>query len=505
MLLFMRSRAVGILGRTLLVVLLPAFLSAQALPNADADSLVAARRLLRQGDFRGSAAAFQKMIDREPSPEAYAGLVQSLLKLDDVKAAEERSRQAVSAFAGAPAAHAARGDVLFRRGLIPDASEEYKLALNLDANCARALLGQGKIEEARALRGRARSDVAKAHELDSDDGDALYEWAIRQSYPDNVAGLERHMAEFHSDPDFERHEREYLELLKALAGRKVWILNPEVHQAEIRMEPLMLGPGLERRGFGVRVNFNDRASAMLLLDTGASGVTITRKFAEKIGARKLSDQVLQGIGRGGAPGYQAWVDKVAVGDLQFHDCFVHVVPQMVVDVDGLIGTDVFVQFLVTLDFPARKVGLSSLLPAATAETHDSPAEAFSQAYGFGHMLLVPAKASDKASGLFVLDSGSNVSTISNELGQQLNQMRPLNIRASGVGGGANSAFIADGVKLQFAGARRGDQRLITVDLHTISKSLGTELSGQIGFATLENFKLTINYRDGLVKLDEKSH
>jgi tetratricopeptide (TPR) repeat protein len=499
----MRSLAVGIFGPILLAVLLPACLSTQAPPNAAAEPLIAARRLLRDGEFHNSAAAFQKIIDAQPSPEAYAGLVQSLLKLDEVKAADERSRQAVSGFADAPAAHAARGDVLFRRGLIPDAGEEYKIALKLDVNCARALLGQGKIEEARSLRRQARNDVARAHALDPEDGDALYEWAIRQPYPDNVAGLEKHLAEFHSDPDFEKHEREYVELLKALAGRRVWILDPDVEQAEIKMEPLMLGPGLERRGFAVRVTFNNRASAMLLLDTGASGVTITRKFAEKIGTRKLSDQMLQGIGKGGSPGYQAWVDKVVVGDLQFHDCFVHVVPQLAVDVDGLVGTDIFEKFMVALDFPARKLHLGLL--HATVDSESAPLESFSPAYSFGHILLVPAKASEKASGLFVLDSGSNVSTISNELGLGLSQMRPLNVHSSGVGGGANSAFIADGVKLQFAGTRRNDQRLITIDLHTVSKNLGTELSGQIGFATLENSKLTIDYRDGLVKIEERRH
>ena len=500
----MRSASVGISSLFLVTLLLPAMGAAQSALNAPEDPLIAARSLLRQGDFRGSVAAFQKIIDGRPSPQAYVGLVQSLLKLDDVKTAEERSREAVGAFAGSASAHAARGDVLFRRGLIPEAQDEYKAALNLDPNCARAWLGMGKIEEARARRSLAKEDVLKARELDPDDGDALYEWAVRQAYPISVEALDKHLSEFHSDPEFEKHEREYLELLKALAGRKVWILDRDVAQAEIKMEPLLFGSAFELRGYGVRVKFNDRASALLLLDTGASGVTITRKFAEKIGARKLSDQVLQGIGKGGASGYQALVDKTSVGDIQFHDCLIHVVPQTIAQVDGLMGTDIFSQFLVTVDFPMRKLRLSRSFPAATSEDSGSSAETFSPAYGFGHLLLLPTKASDKAAGLFVLDSGSNVSSISNELSLSMKQMRPLNVQAFGVGGAANSAFIADDVMLQFAGMRRHGERLITVDLHSISKNMGTEASGQIGFATLEKLRLTIDYRDGLVKFEEKS-
>src|SRR5262249_1891242 len=159
-------------------------------------------------------------------------------------------------------------------------------------------------------------------------------------------GLEKHLAEFRNDAETEGHERDYLELLKALAGREVWILRPEVARAEQKLEPMFIGPGLPIRGYGLRVSFNGGASALLLLDTGASGVTITRKFGEKIGGRKLADQALEGVGKGSAThGYSAWVDKVTIGNLEFHDCFVHVVPQTVADADGLVGTDVFEKFL----------------------------------------------------------------------------------------------------------------------------------------------------------------
>lgn len=497
----MRSLVVGLYSRIVLAVFLSSCVCASLLQPA-VDDLAAARQLFRQGDFHKAAAAFEKIIAHEPSPQAYFGLVESLLKLDDVKSADEGSQRALTAYPKVAYVHAARGDVLFRRGMFPEAGDEYKAALALDPDCARALLGQGKIEEARSRRRAARQHVESAHNLDPEDGDALYEWSIRQQYPDNVAGLEHHLAEFRSDPDFERHEHEYLDLLKALAGRKVWILDPEVKQAELKMEPVVsMGIAVERRGFGLRVGFNDRASTTLLLDTGASGVTITRRFAEKIGARKLSDQVLQGIGKGGTAGYQAWVDKITVGDLTFHNCFVHVVPQTVAEVDGLIGTDVFVQFLVAIDFPTHKLRLAAL-PEPRPDSQAAPDDP-SPAYGFGHILLLPTSAGEKASGLFVLDTGSNINSISNERSSLLSQMRRLDVRSYGVGGGTNSAFTADGVALQFANVRRRDQSLHSMDMHSLSKNLGTEVSGLIGFAALEDVKVLINYRDGWVKIEEK--
>jgi hypothetical protein len=67
----------------------------------------------------------------------------------------------------------------------------------------------------------------------------------------------------------------------------------------------------------------------------------------------------------------------------------------------------------------------------------------------------------------------------------------------------NSAFIADDATLRFAKMNRAGERISTVDLHTVSKSLGVEISGQIGFSALANMKLTIDYRDGLVGFVEK--
>src|SRR5262249_51609963 len=146
-----------------------------------------ARARFRSADFRGAAAEFQRAIDAHPSPEAYAGLIQSQLKLDDVKAAEESTQKALGAFPGSAAAHAARGDVCFRRGLIPEAEEEYKAALKIDEKSARAWLGQGKVHAVMARRAKSNEAITRAHELDPDDGDAFYEWAIRRPYPDNVA------------------------------------------------------------------------------------------------------------------------------------------------------------------------------------------------------------------------------------------------------------------------------------------------------------------------------
>ncbi|HET9164514.1 MAG TPA: aspartyl protease family protein [Candidatus Angelobacter sp.] len=495
----MRSEVVSRFCCFLLIVVLMPLLWAQSAPATPDDAALAnAHSLFRQADFRGAAVAFRKIVEAKPSAEAYAGLVRSLLKADDVKAADESSQKALAAFPESAITHAERGDVYYRRGFIPQAEDEYRTALKLEDKCARAWLGQGKVDDVYTRHSKAKAAIAKAHELDPQDSDAFYEWAIRLGYPENVAALERHLAEFHNDPEAERHEREYKDFVKALAGRKTWIPARDVERAEIKMEPLTVGAHFVLRGYGLRARLNDRATVTLLVDTGSSGITITRKLAEKIGASKLSEQAIEGVGKSGAAvGYKAWVDKVVIGDLEFHDCFVQATPREIAEVDGIIGMDVFSQYLITLDMPARKVRLEPM-PARSNEGPPAQAEAFSRTFTLGHFLLLPTDVGKKATGLFVVDSGSNANTISPELARLMPEMRAFNSPMSGASGVVNSAFIADDATLRFAKVNRND-RISTLDLHSVSKDLGIEVSGQIGFSAMENMKLTIDYRDGLVQ------
>jgi tetratricopeptide (TPR) repeat protein len=497
----MRSVVVRTFCFSLLIMLAALSLAQTSLTTEDG-ALANARSLFRQADFRGAAAAFRKIVDAKPSAEAYAGLVRSLLKADDVKAADESSQKALTAFPDSAIIHAERGDVDYRRGLIPQAEDEYRTALKLDEKCARAWLGQGKVDAVSTRHSKAKTAIAKAHELDPQDSDAFYEWAIRLAYPENVAALERHLAEFHNDPETERHEREYKDFVKALAGRKTWIPAHDVERAEIKMEGLTVGARMVLRGYGIRVRLNDRATVKLLVDTGSSGITITRKLAEKIGASKLSEQAIEGVGKSGAAvGYKAWVDKVVIGDLEFHDCFVQATPREIAEVDGIIGMDVFSQYLITLDLPARKLRLEPI-PARSNEGPSAQVEAFTQTFALGHFLLLPTEVGKKATGLFVVDSGSNANTISPELARSIPEMRAFNSPMSGASGVVNSAFIADDATLRFAKVNRSD-RISTLDLHSVSKDLGIEISGQIGFSAMENMKLTIDYRDGLVQFTGK--
>ncbi|MGE5324704.1 MAG: aspartyl protease family protein [Actinomycetota bacterium] len=491
--------------RPIIFLVVSMFAAAQA-PHAAAPaptpppSLAAAQADFNRGDFHAAAADYQLVIEKAPLlAEAHAGLVHSFLKLDDVDAAQRASQEALQVLPHSPEVLAADGDVLFRRGLLADAKERYQAAVQLDAKCARAWFGMGRIQSAESHRSRSRDAFARAHELDPNDGDILYYWAVRLPFPQNVTELRRHMALYRNDEERERHEREYIDFLQALNGRKVWILTRQVPRTEIKLQPVISSVENGPRAYSLKVKLNDRASGTAMLDTGASGLTISKKLAKKAHAIRLSVHSLEGVGNSGpAKGYEAWVDKVTIGDLEFHDCHVHVSPRESPDYDGLIGTDVFEQYLVSIDFPSRQLRLEPM-PAGTPSGDDS----FSSFYRFGHIMLMPTSVGDIVHGLFVLDTGASTNSMSPGIARRVSTVRSSDIPVNGVSGRVSNVFTADQTVLQFSRFRQPHENMITFDLHGLSKDLGTEISGLIGFATLKKMTITIDYRDGMVGFDYK--
>ena len=88
-------------------------------------------------------------------------------------------------------------------------------------------------------------------------------------------------------PDDEEETKwmtEYLAFLKATADKPVHAcrLVSKVEQTETKLET-MYGPDIHRmRGIGLSVRLNDR-NVHLLLDTGAGGIMVNHRLAEKAG------------------------------------------------------------------------------------------------------------------------------------------------------------------------------------------------------------------------------
>lgn len=400
----------------------------------------------------------------------------------------------------------------------------------------------------------AYGELRAAHEIAPDDIEVQRAWLSMLPRKERLAALEAYLAGSHPDDEEEtKRMSEYLEFLKATIDKPVHAckLVSKVEQTETKLETMYAEDGRRMRGIGLSVKLNDR-NVHLLLDTGAGGIMVGRKVAEKTGLTRISAVRYGGIGdRGLQKGYTALAEHIRIGELEFQDCVIAVSDQRsLTDEDGLIGADVFGAYLIDLDLPGERLKLSplpkrpedSVAPKslnsegeeqANAERNEDNANEqapkdpktsppgsetprhlprdryvapemvnWTKAFRFGHAVLVPTSVNDSRPMLFGLDTGAFTNILSLRVGRKLGKVSSdYRDRVGGLNGEVSKVYNSDKATLTFGHFRQSNLGIITLDLSTASRHTGTEISGFLGFAMLKQLELKLDYRDGLVDFE----
>jgi len=421
-------------------------------------------------------------------------------------------RIAQKALADAPdsaAAHEFAGEVAFRRGDFARADAEFKNAIELNRQLAQAWWGLGRVAECAAMNRTAAEDYKRAYELDPKDPRILATWIPRLQGRDRDRALELYAARVGATSSEANELRQRMEVIKALDGRQAMTLTSPYHAYEL---PLL---GFENgathvRTYGVEVLVNG-SSVKLVLDTGASGIVMSRGAADRAGLVRLSDATVRGIGdEARVPGgYRALADHFRIGGVEYRDAVINVAEQNLAGIeDGLIGSNVFSEFLITIDFGHGKLRLAPLPDyqpgnelqdrVDTTEMRDA-----ARVFRFGHILLVPARVNSR-DGLFVLDTGAARTMMSYDLAAEASKLnRDDRTAIRGLSGAVGNVYQTGTVLLEFAGFSQKNLAMTAIDTWELSHRLGTEISGFLGLPVLDLFTLTIDYRDGLVKFERR--
>jgi hypothetical protein len=224
------------------------------------------------------------------------------------------------------------------------------------------------------------------------------------------------------------------------------------------------------------------------------------------------------------------------------------------DEDGLIGADVFGTYLVDIDLPGMRLKLSPLpkrpedIVAPTSLNSEGEEQANSEqkegslnegakdqksptptvkpaprrlprdryiapemadwtkVFRFGHTMLVPTSVNDSKAMLFGLDTGAFSNLLSVRAGRQVSKVSSEDrVQVRGVNGAVNKVYSSEQATLRFGHFQQSNLGIITLDLSTVSRHTGTEVSGFLGFAMLRQLEVEMDYRDGLVdfKYDPK--
>ena len=126
---------------------------------------------------------------------------------------------------------------------------------------------------------------------------------------------------------------------------------------------------------------------------------------------------------------------------------------------------------------------------------------FRLAGGAQALILLPAKVNDRGPFEFILDTGAGTSLLSTELAKQL-ELKVIGSKEGQSAGGKVAVSLARVDSLVVGETKLDDVDVGIVDLSHIGRTVGAKIDGDLGYNFLKHFRVTIDYRDSELRLDD---
>jgi predicted aspartyl protease len=490
--------------------------------------LTPAEIALINGNTVEAESIYRQEIAKNPKdPELTAGLTRTLLAEQKVDDAATTVKAALVPDPQSPALLTALAEVQYRQGLPWEEEKTLNLAQANGVCYPRLHLALSDYFRFNSYYARAGREIQLAHQLDPYDPAIRRTWADTLPPEQRIDELKKYLSAKDTDVEALRRARYELAVLQNRQedSANSCHLASAVTATDIDLEGIMFNAELVR-AWGLDVYFNGHR-ARLQVDTGAGGLYVSREVAEHAGLKQIARSEASGIGDNGAQsGYTAYAGSIKIGGLEFKNCLVDVSDRKdVVGSDGLIGMNVFENFVVTLDFPWRKLRLGPLPPypgtaaaptelETTGSSSDSAAGAphdryvapemksWMSIYRSGHFLIIPGALNNKQMDLFVIDSGAQLTNLSPQAAGAVSKVRSddtMTIR--GVSGTVKKVYRARDVAVRFGNLEQKMDGAVVFDTSNLSRNVGTEISGLLGMDTLHFLVVSIDYRDGLMNFE----
>jgi len=440
-------------------------------------------------------------------------------KLDD---ARQKTDAWTAAEPVAPLAIVTAGELRHVEG---DWIESYALmlkALKVDPCLPWAYEGLAKYESLAGYHATAQKHLALAHRLRPNDVNIRLAWIGSLNQEQSVAELANFIHEDKSLDDSRRATLKARIEKEQSSPKNSCQLSSINGPARIPMTPVYRSTiGIEHYGLEVIFNGHKR---LLQIDTGASGFLVTHSVYAGMGLHKIDTAHVWGFGDQGSNSAEVYMaDTVRIGGLEFKNCAVEALSNFSVmggghigerldSGDGLVGTDIFSRYLVTLDFIKHEIRLDPLPqpPTTVREQLDvlggSPDDDLSNfdrfkapsmqnwtsIYRRGHQLIMPTVINSSKPTLFIVDTGAAMNLIDDKFARQVTRSQETLYLLNGLSGSSKlsetGSFTAD-----FAGLR-----LPVTGMNSVDLSRFEGVHGFLGYPTLEQLVMQIDYRDNLV-------
>jgi tetratricopeptide (TPR) repeat protein len=498
---------------------------------SDADKAMLARK------FADAERLYAQALAADPSSTvAMAGMIRATMEQGKLADALTLAMKDDSAHPNNAELLDALGEVRFRRGEVDEAARTFNRAVAANPCSGLTHYDMANYLHLAGYYGSAQRQLETAHTLAPDDPRITGLWKSTHAVPLTVEQRLEVLKRRATSPSLTAEQKDSLDAaikgMEAQGRGNCELVTPMV-ATKLPITPISSGfdPWETMYEAALELKINGKKKR-LEIDTGASGLVLTHSAAKAAGLVPEAQVKAGGVGDGGMVTAEvSHVDDIKVGELEFKNCMVQVLPagnmlERLADIDGLIGPDVFRNYLVTLDVPGGEVRLGPLpqrpdaSPAvdtfslSTTEDEETPLSTADRAkdryvapemkdwtpvFRAQHMLIVPTYIGSAPVKLFLIDTGAQKSMISPAAAREVTQVSSFtNAKVVGINGEVQNMLVADKVSITFAHVTQMNRGLQSFDFSGVSRSAGVDISGIIGFPMLSELVISIDYRDDLI-------
>lgn len=259
-------------------------------------------------------------------------------------------------------------------------------------------------------------------------------------------------------------------------------------------------PKAKTMGLYLKARIDGGPVLRLLLDSGARHLVLDKHAAAALGREPVSTLELVGVGTAAKTARRVSPGTLEIADLVLPHCDILTVDiQLLEGIDGVIPMSLFSGFLVRLDMPGKTLHLESYPDAPVDDAGYSPARTDNC------LLFVPAVLNEHQAGYVLLDTGATYNAVAPASTRAWKSYRlsSPNIDLRGGAGLMAGFLLPAGVSFRLGSRVLPADPAVVVDLSAFSSPLPFKLAGILGYPALRRSVLTVNYRDGLVRMDPR--
>ena len=483
-----------------------------------------AERAVRNGDFNLAEELYREILTKDSRDTvARLGLSFTLYKKRNLRDAFDHAARVILEDPLSASAHSILGLVILTSGDFRRSIEEFRTALSIKKDDARAIAGLAMVDFYENRMEKSFQGLRRAAFIDPHEPDFVFDLgqvaSRTERFKEAADAYERFLAIApKTDTDRRARIRGLIDFLRYLGTqRSLYSISGE-SRTTLSFEHTSGRPIVQ-----VRLN-GSRAPMRFVLDTGSGMSVLSEKTARRLGIKPVArGGMARGVGGGGRFEIAyALLSSIDIGDVRVSNVPVYVrqIYASGAEVDGYIGLSVISKYIATVDYGTgtftlargrgseEEVSIQSGIKVQRggpttpqAARFDIPLRFTSSGFLSGEVRL---DGIDKPLN-FIIDTGADISVVSDALFKTEDfgtSARGARIPIYGAAGISDSVMTLFLPRVSVGAHVREGVEAAVLDLEPINETSGFDQVGILGANFLRHFRVVFDFQKSVMRLEK---